>query len=66
MITKKDYENELNEIGIPDHDIKSEGGRIPDNAKYGTWLRANDPIAFSVGYREYVQETEYALKHNPF
>lgn len=36
----------LNEIGIPNSDAKSLGGRIPDHAKYGSWLRRNDPIAF--------------------
>lgn len=51
-MTRKQYEKYLNEIGIPVDDLKSEGGRIPDNAKYGRWLRKNDPIAFNVGYNE--------------
>lgn len=51
-LTKKDYEEWLNELGIPDHDLKSMGGRIPDDANYGTWLRRNDPTAFEVGYSE--------------
>jgi len=53
---KYNYENLLNEIGCPDHDLKSNGGRVPDVSKYGTWLRRNDPIAFEVGFSEFVQE----------
>lgn len=52
--SKKSYENYLNEIGIPEDDKLSNGGRIPDHAKYGTWTRKNDPIAFNVGYGEYI------------
>lgn len=54
--TKKDFENYLNNFEIPENDLKSNGGRIPDNAKYGTWLRKNDPIAFNVGYNEYQRQ----------
>jgi hypothetical protein len=54
-ITKNDYEAYLNETPIPDHDAKSLGGRIPDNARYGTWLRRNDPVAFNVGYNEHLR-----------
>lgn len=50
---KKDFEKLLNELGIPNDDKKSNGGRIPDHAKYGTWLRRNDPIAFTVAYHDY-------------
>ncbi len=50
---KKQYEEYLNEIGTPDHDLKSNGGRIPDHCKYGTWLRKNDPIAFEVGFNDW-------------
>ena len=28
--TKKEYENYLNEFDVPDHDKKSNGGRVPD------------------------------------
>lgn len=49
-MNRKQYEEYLNEQGIPPHDLKSEGGRVPDTAKYGRWLRRNDPIAFNVGY----------------
>jgi len=52
-MTKSEYEEYLNEIGIPEDDKRSNGGRIPDDANYGTWLRRNDSIAFEVGYQEY-------------
>jgi hypothetical protein len=52
IITKKDIELELNEIGTPLKDLKSNGGRIPDNAKYGTWLRRNDTVAFYIYCKE--------------
>jgi hypothetical protein len=51
--TKRDFEIYLNGIDIPEHDKKSNGGRIKDSAYYGTWLRKNDPIAFEVGFREW-------------
>lgn len=53
-MTKADYEEYLNELGIPEDDKRSNGGRIPDHCDYGGWLRRNDPIAFEVGYREWV------------
>lgn len=56
MKTKKtriDYEQYLNEVGVPEQDKKSNGGRIPDQRDYGTWLRINDPIAFNVGYNDW-------------
>ncbi len=46
---RNEYEDYLNEIGVSEDDKESNGGRIPDNCKYGTWLRENDPIAFNVG-----------------
>ncbi len=55
-LTKKAFEKYLNidapmmrgyDVGIPGHS---------DN--YGTWLRRNDPIAFQVGYNEWVMENE--------
>lgn len=53
--TKADYEQYLNAFPVSEDDKKSNGGRIPDQAKYGTWLRKNDPIAFNVGYNERVR-----------
>lgn len=35
MTARKDYVEWLNEIGTPRDDLRSEGGRVPDNAKYG-------------------------------
>jgi|WetSurMetagenome_2_1015567.scaffolds.fasta_scaffold27417_6 hypothetical protein len=55
--TKKDYEEFLNNIGddlgetLPER--KSNGGRMPDKSKYGTWMKTHDPIAFNVGFREF-------------
>ena len=56
--TRKHFENYLNEISTPCMDLKSNGGRVPDSANYGTWLRRNDPIAFNVGYNEYEREVK--------
>jgi len=56
--TKKGYEEWLNEIPVPFEDLESNGGRIPDDAVYGTWLRCNDPIAFQVGYQEWLKPIE--------
>jgi hypothetical protein len=53
--TKSNYEKYLNEIGTPEDDKKSNGGRIPNHSKYGNWMRKNDPIAFEVGFREFKQ-----------
>lgn len=50
--TRKEYEQYLNELVISSDEYKSNGGRVPDNAKYGTWLRKHDPIAFNAGYND--------------
>lgn len=52
-LTKQDYQDYLNDVGTPEDDKKSNGGRIPDHAEYGRWLRRNDPIAFNVGYNDF-------------
>lgn len=54
--TKSNYEKWLNEIGTPEDDKKSNGGRIPDCANYGTWTRKNDPIGFEVGFQEWKRQ----------
>ena len=54
--SKSAFVEYLNEIGIPDDDLKSNGGRISDRAKYGDWLRKNDPIAFNVGYSDWSRD----------
>lgn len=51
-MTKREYQEWLNELEIPVQDLKSNGGRIPDNAKLGDWMRRNDPVAFNVGHWE--------------
>lgn len=56
--TRRDYEIYLDEIGIPENEKKSIGGRIKDSANYGAWLRNNDPIAFEVGYSEFWRAEE--------
>ena len=52
-ITMKRFEEYLNELAVPEDDRKSNGGRIPDHALYGTWLRRNDPIAFRCGFYDF-------------
>lgn len=54
--TRKQIEMYLNEMSTPYMDLKSHGGRVPDSAKYGSWLRRNDPVAFNVGYNDYKRE----------
>ena len=56
MLTRKEYEENLNELGTPIDDLKSNGGRIQDTARYGSWLRRNDPVAFNVGFNEWKTE----------
>jgi len=55
--TRAAYEEYLNELGIPENDKWSNGGRIPSTTvHYGTWLRSNDPIAFNVGYQDWLRD----------
>ena len=63
--TKNDYEQSINELEVPFHDCESNGGRIPDNAEYGTWLRRNDPIAFNVGFNDWTAGQQQPRKPNP-
>lgn len=48
-----DFIDYLNESGIPEHELESEGGRIPDHCHYGNWLYQNDPIAFNVALQDF-------------
>jgi hypothetical protein len=57
--TKKAYKEWLNDIDPPEEDLKSNGGRISDGVPYGTWIQKNDPIAFEVGYREWLLDRTY-------
>ena len=52
-VTKKSFEEYLNRMGIPSYERESNMGRIPTHSKYGTWLRRNDPTAFSILYNEF-------------
>lgn len=51
-LTKEMFVEWLNEIGCPEDDHPE----IRNNT-YGKWLRKNDPIAFEVGYNDWVRET---------
>ena len=57
--TRTDYERFLNDLGVPEEDRRSNGGRISDHAAYGTWTRREDPVAFNVGYNEFVRNYEF-------
>lgn len=54
--SRRAYEEWINEIPVPFDECKSNGGRIPDHCKYGTWIRKNDPVAFNVGFNEWSRE----------
>lgn len=58
-LTKENYERYVNDLPVPPDELKSNGGRIPDGAAYGTWLRRNDSIAFNIGYQEWVREAQF-------
>lgn len=61
-MTQKQFVEYLNDIEIPEHDKKKNGGRIPRKAKYGSWLKKNDPIAFNVAYQEHERENHFILQ----
>lgn len=42
----------MNELGVPEDDRYSNGGRIRGE-RYGSWMRKHAPIAFNVGLGEY-------------
>lgn len=64
MKVTRDYtEDNLNEMGIPEADKASNGGRIPDHFEYGTWLRKNDVIAFELAYNELKDADYYHKKY---
>jgi hypothetical protein len=54
--TKNDYERHLNIIGksLSDEEFIINGKQRPDRNKYGYYIRNHDPIAFQVGYNEYL------------
>jgi hypothetical protein len=53
--TKKITEEELNEIGWPDHYLR-DNGTFPALSLFGSWLRRNDPIAFEVYHNDKKRE----------
>ncbi len=55
--TKTYFIRFLNEMGCPDYDKKSKGGRIPDWANYGRWLKNNDPSFFEARYHQWKYES---------
>ncbi|QZY54670.1 hypothetical protein [Crassaminicella profunda] len=62
-ITKKMYEEYLNELGVPENEKFENGGNYRGK-KYGSWLRRNDKAAFDIGYNQYVviKNISYILK----
>ncbi|MBS4012624.1 MAG: hypothetical protein KGZ97_02520 [Bacteroidetes bacterium] len=56
------YERHLNQLGVPENDRKSNGGRIPDYVKYGTWIRVNETEKFEAGYEEFKAKARAAEK----
>ena len=50
------HEEWLDEVGVPDEDLVSNGGRIPDGARLGRWMRKNDPVGFNVSFQERERE----------
>lgn len=61
LLFRQKYEDFLNDLGCPHHDSPHNHGRVPYSCIdiYGTWLRLNDPIAFDVGYNEWMQENKF-------
>lgn len=59
MVTKKEYESILNEVGecLPEESFII-GGKHR-RMKYGAAVRKYDPISFEIGFREYVNEKEF-------
>ena len=62
LLFRQKYEDFLNESGCPHHDSPHGHGRISDDIiayGYGTWLRLNDPIAFTVGYHDWRYKNKF-------
>jgi hypothetical protein len=55
-LTKKAYEDYLNEFGIGQPQYNLRGTPIK---KFGGWMRKNDPIQFRVGYNEWLSEKTF-------
>lgn len=52
-ITKKMYEDYLNNLGVPENEKLENGGKYRGK-KYGSWLRRNHKESFDTGYNQYV------------
>jgi len=52
--TRSNYENFLNEEGVPEKDKYENGGFIKAK-NYGTWLRINNPTKFNSGFNDWAQ-----------
>jgi hypothetical protein len=55
-LDKTGYERYLNEYGLDEPQYNRRGTPIKH---YGTWLRRNDPVAFNVGYNEWILREVY-------
>lgn len=60
LLFRQKYEASLNDLGCPHHDSPDNHGRVPyeDIHFYGTWLRLHDPIAFNIGFNEWMLENK--------
>lgn len=65
MDTLETFEKWLNNKPIPLHMRQSNGGKIPDEEKLGTWLRTFDLSFFLLGYENfYLTELQNLKKFN--
>ena len=55
-VDEEDYIDYLNQVGVPEDDHPENEGRVPWGMVefYGEWLQKEDPIAFNVGYNDYM------------
>ena len=59
MRTKRDYQEWLDEIAPADGSEEWVIGGKERRGSYGAAVRRHDPIAFAVGFREWVQNAEF-------
>lgn len=52
---EKDYTEWLDLMDIPPGMKKSEGGKVPDRALYGIWLKKNAPKKFKDGLMDFIK-----------
>ncbi len=58
--TKTEYQQYLNEMGDTISDDDWIMGGKKRKGRYGNALRRHDPIAFEVGYNDWVRELEFS------